>query len=231
MECNKKNCPTEGSFLCCHNITYRSDNSLEERFSDVSRTSHSKTGYRMTIEEKICQNIAIHLGNNCYESDIKTAVKTVMKRDWDHLERGQIGQIVIPKQFLSKYPEVIDLDKFVEKVQGIKEKPLKSPKEEQLLKKLKHIRGERTEKKVYKALKRIFKRLDEDVLIIHGLKFMALTDQDKIEDFEKDFLIINLTRRYTMSLEVKACLSTNSLKGKEFCTTFYFSFTILALSL
>ena len=32
----KKNCPTEGSFLCSHDITHRSDNSLEERFSNVS---------------------------------------------------------------------------------------------------------------------------------------------------------------------------------------------------
>ena len=37
--------------------------------------------------------------------------------------------------------------------------------------------------------------------------------QEEIEDFEKDFLIINLTRRYTMSLEVKSSLSSNTLKS------------------
>ena len=37
--------------------------------------------------------------------------------------------------------------------------------------------------------------------------------QEEIEDFENDFLIINLTRRYTMSLEVKSSLSSNTLKS------------------
>ena len=37
--------------------------------------------------------------------------------------------------------------------------------------------------------------------------------QEEIEDFEKDFLIINLTRRYSMSLEVKSSLSSNTLKS------------------
>ena len=39
--------------------------------------------------------------------------------------------------------------------------------------------------------------------------------QEEIEDFEKDFLIINLTRRYTMSLEVKSSLSSNTLKSSK----------------
>ena len=37
--------------------------------------------------------------------------------------------------------------------------------------------------------------------------------QEEIKDFEKDFLIINLTRRYSMSLEVKSSLSSNTLKS------------------
>ena len=39
--------------------------------------------------------------------------------------------------------------------------------------------------------------------------------QEEIEDFEKDFLIINLTRRYSMSLEVKSSLSSNTLKSSK----------------
>ena len=37
--------------------------------------------------------------------------------------------------------------------------------------------------------------------------------QEEIKDFEKDFLIVNLTRRYSMSLEVKSSLSSNTLKS------------------
>ena len=47
---------------------------------------------------------------------------------------------------------------------------------------------------------------------------MKLTNQNQdhdIEDFEKDYLIINLTRRYVMSLEVKSTLTTNALKSAK----------------
>ena len=44
---------------------------------------------------------------------------------------------------------------------------------------------------------------------------MQLKDQDEIEYEEKDFLIINLTKRYVMSLEVKSSLSKNSLKSAK----------------
>ena len=67
-----------------------------------STTPSSNTGYKMAIEEKIQQNIAVHLGNDHYESEIKKAIKLVMKRDWKFHETGKIGQISVPKYFLSK---------------------------------------------------------------------------------------------------------------------------------
>ena len=57
-------------------------------------------------------------------------------------------------------------------------------------------------------------RLNEDVLVIHGLKIMNLSEKDEIEDFEKDFLIINLTKTYVMSIEVKSSLTKNSVKSE-----------------
>ena len=179
MECNKKSCPTTGTNLCKHEINFRTDTSLADRFSSMQQSTNpsSNTGYKMAIEEKIQQNIAVHLGNDHYESEIKKAIKLVMKRDWNFRETGKIGQIMVPKCFLSKYPEVLDFEKFIEKVKEIKKKPIKSAQETKMVKKLNHIKGERAEKKVFKALGRIFDRLQEDVLIIHGLKFMALTGQ------------------------------------------------------
>ena len=180
MMCNKKNCPTTGTHLSKHEINFRTDTSLAERFSKVQvqkSNSSSNTGYKMAIEEKITQNLAIHLGNDHYESEIKKAIKLVMKRDWNFHETGKIGQITLPKCFLSKYPEVLDFEKFIETVREIEKKPIKTAQETKMVKKLNHIKGERAEKKVFKALGRIFDRLQEDVLIIHGLKFMALTGQ------------------------------------------------------
>ena len=209
MECNQKNCPTTGTFIGNHEITFRTSNPLHIRFGRFRKKSAIMTGYKMAIEEKIHQNMAVHLGSNCLEFNIIEAIRKVMSRDWSHLKKGNIGQIFVPKIFLSKYPEIIDFEKFAQ--------------ESQENNKINQIKGEMAERKVFDALKKFFNKQgkNDDVLIIRGLKFMKLkkhgeedeNDQDEIEDFEKDFLIINLTKRYVMSLEVKLCLSTNSLRG------------------
>ena len=209
MECNQKNCPTTGTFIGNHQITFRTSNPLHIRFGRFRKKSAIMTGYKMAIEEKIHQNMAVHLGSNCLEFNIIEAIRKVMSRDWSHLKKGNIGQIFVPKIFLSKYPEIIDFEKFAQ--------------ESQENNKINQIKGEMAERKVFDALKKFFNKQgkNDDVLIIRGLKFMKLkkhgeedeNDQDEIEDFEKDFLIINLTKRYVMSLEVKLCLSTNSLRG------------------
>ena len=195
---------------------------LLERFkriinSQANIENLSQNAYRMSIEEKIQQNMAVHLGTDQFETNVVEAIKKVMRRDWPHLEEGTIGQIFVPKQFLSKYPEVIDFDKFLEKVKKIQDKPEKSQEEKQLIKKMMHIKGERAERKVYNSIKKYFTERNEDVLVVRGLKFMKLTNQDEEEilDFEKDMLIINLTWRYVMSLEIKSRLSSNTLGSSK----------------
>ena len=219
MECTEKNCPTTGTFLGNHEILFRTINLLEERLKNLNKgkPNVSKQGYKMSIEEKIHQNMAIHLGSNCFEFDIIQALKKVMRRDWSHVKKGHIGQLFVPKVFLSKYPEVFDFQKFIEKCKERQGQCQEGTNEAKMKAKVCHIKGELAERKVYNAIKKIFKKHNEDVLVIQGLKFMALAEQsqDEIKDFEKDFLVINLTRRYVMSLEVKSCLHTNSLRGSK----------------
>ena len=58
MECDKNNCPTKGTYIGIHEIHFRETNSLNERFSNSGRFEvSSNSGYRMSIEEKIHQNI------------------------------------------------------------------------------------------------------------------------------------------------------------------------------
>ena len=90
MECNKKSCPTTGTYIGIHDINFRETNSLNERFSNSGRREvSSNSGYRMSIEEKIHQNISVHLGTNHFESDLLEAIKKVMKRDWPQLDIGK----------------------------------------------------------------------------------------------------------------------------------------------
>ena len=95
MECNKKNCPTTGTYIGIHDINFRETNSLNERFSNSGRCEVSpNSGYRMSIEEKIHQNIAVHLGTNHFESDLLEAIKKVMRRDWPQLNIGKFWRLI-----------------------------------------------------------------------------------------------------------------------------------------
>ena len=215
QDCTRRrtNCQTNGTYVAEHKINFRTTRKLQERFSNCNKArDDTKTGHNMTIEEKIHENLTIHLGGNCFESDIIKAIKKVIRRDWKNIERGEIGQIFVPKIFLSKNSDIIDHGKFKEMADAI---GTKSSEEMKVIKhKQNDLKGEDSEKKVFIALESIFKKLNEDVLVIYGLKFMMLTDkgEEEIKYFEKDFIIINLTQLYVMALEVKSSMSKNPLK-------------------
>ena len=79
---------------------------------------------------------------------------------------------------------------------------------------LEHIVGEYAEKSAYLFLKDCI--MDDEVLVINNLRIMTMKDLDDIaEEFEKDFLILNLTKRFIMSLEVKAYCNETSLKSAK----------------
>ena len=76
----KKNCPTNGTYVGEHAINFRTTRKLQERFSNCNKSQdNTNTGHNMTIEEKIHKNLTVHLGSNCFESDIIKAIKKVIR--------------------------------------------------------------------------------------------------------------------------------------------------------
>ena len=167
--------------------------------------------------------------------DILKAVDSIGNRDYPQLNLDTIPSIFVPNIFLTKHSEVFDYKIYIQKLQkmkkGIDESEARKLKNyqksrnltieeldlvEQLKKvdNLKHIIGEQAEKKVYNFLKECIK--DEEAVVINNFKIMTLKDLDDIvEDFEKDFVILNLTRRFIMSLEVKANCNEDSLRSAK----------------
>ena len=76
QDCNKrqKNCPTNGSYIGEHKINFGTSNPLHERFSGKPQNP-SNPGFKLAIEEKIHENVAVHLGANNFEFDIIKAIK------------------------------------------------------------------------------------------------------------------------------------------------------------
>ena len=80
--------------------------------------------------------------------------------------------------------------------------------------KLEHAKGDFAEKEAYKFLKDCVN--NEEVIVINNLKIMSPEDLDEaVRDFEKDFLIVNLSKRYLMALEVKSDCHKGSLKSAK----------------
>ena len=195
----------------------------------------SKPRSNTTIAEKVCENFELILGGGQVIDDVIKAVESVGNRDYPQLNLEKIPTIFVPNIFLTKHSEVFDYNIYIKELQTLKEsideieaRKLKKDQrtrdltEEELdqvkqLKKvdnLKHIIGEHAEKQVYNFLKACIE--DEEAVVISSFKIMTLKDLDDIaEDFEKDFVILNLTRRFIMSLEVKANCNEDSLRSAK----------------
>ena len=101
--------------------------------------------------------------------------------------------------------------------------------EKAMAKNLKHVKGEKAEKKLFEAWQACSKKLNDEMVVIYDLDFMKLgskkclcrncnlsTDCPKAKFFldyaQKDFIVLNLTRRCIIPIEVKSDYSQSSLE-------------------
>ena len=110
----------------------------------------------------------------------------------------KFGQIFVPETFLTGLPKLVDYHPDSELVK------------DKLKKVIQKATGEIPERIVYEGLKEYFKKMGEDVLVIHSMYFLEwnLEKRQKKSAGEKDFIIINRTHQYIMNLEVKNLLGT-----------------------
>ena len=165
-----------------------------------------------TITKTITENLKVHLGADQFVYDIRKAVTDIAKRDYPELDSNVIPPIFVPQFFLAKHPEALNYERYIEELKVLEASINLSEENNQRVKQLNQIIGECAEKKVYTFLKECIE--DEEVLVVNNFKVMELQDLDEIaEDFEKDFFILNLTKRYMMSLEVKANCNNKNLES------------------
>merc|ERR1719418_233031 len=80
-----------------------------------------------------------------------------------------------------------------------------------MVKSLQSVRGERAEKKMFKSLQKYFSKTNEEVLVLNSFDCMKSWSEKHIKPVEKDFILINLTKRYIMPIEVKTNFHKQSL--------------------
>ena len=74
------------------------------------------------------------------------------------------------------------------------------------------VRGQLAEQIMFSALKSYYKKMKDDVIILHSHKFLKNAT-------EKDFILINVTKGYIMVIEVKASASLfQKCKNVHFCS-------------
>ena len=196
----------------------------------------------------ICKNLKLHLGGTNIQTDIFEGLKAVIQRDFEDDFKSKRIKIISPKCFLSKFPEVIDYEEYIKKIDELKiiqdinelkeklEREFDQGKKARLdvemekmkdnkfyteiraldedevamAKDLHNVKGEKAEKKVFQALEKYFSSTNEEVVVFYSFNFMGYEKDLKPE--EKDFILINLTKRYIMPLEVKTNFGPQSLK-------------------
>ena len=76
------------------------------------------------------------------------------------------------------------------------------------------LRGELPEQNLYVALQAYFKGNNENVAVFHGIDILKI-NLDRFKVKEKDFVIINATRRCILVIEVKRTLGAGDSFGKS----------------
>ena len=74
------------------------------------------------------------------------------------------------------------------------------------------VKAEKAEKKVFKAIEKYFSNINEEVVVLYSFYFMGTMGAKNLEPREKDFILVNLTKRYIMPLEVKTTYHKEALK-------------------
>ena len=83
--------------------------------------SESRDRKDCTMAQKIKENFNFLLGGDCELTDIKEAVESVGNRDYPGLNRQKIPPIFVPTMFLAKYPEVLDYEIRIQKLETLKD--------------------------------------------------------------------------------------------------------------
>ena len=74
------------------------------------------------------------------------------------------------------------------------------------------VKAEKAEKKMFNALKKYFSNVNEEVIVIYSFNFMGSVSKKDFQPVEKDFILLNLTKRYIMPLEIKTTYHKEALK-------------------
>jgi len=61
------------------------------------------------------------------------------------------------------------------------------------------LKGQVTEKVMFKALENHFEKTQDNVIVIHSHKFL-----ENKSNSEKDFIVVNLNKGYVLIIEVKS---------------------------
>ena len=108
----------------------------------------------------------------------------------DNYYNGKLGAKFLPSIFFSDIPHVVNPGAY-ENQTKLKSGVHKNYEDE--------IRGEEAERSMFNALQMHFNQTKDDVLILSSHKFLNDTSNN-----EKDFIIVNLSKGYLMTVEVKA---------------------------
>ena len=149
------------------------------------------------------------LGNGIKEDDPIEAAKKLLFRDHrdvaelnDNYYNGKLGPKFLPPIFYSGIPHVINPSAYEDQT---KLKPGRHKNYDD------EIRGEEAERLMFDALQMHFNGTKDDALILSSHKFLNDTSNN-----EKDFIIVNLSKGYLMTVEVKANSKRFSRAKKQF---------------
>ena len=210
----------------------RHEEKLEERLKtksneDIAKILLSKTiaatkkeislikEKRKTFINQVSKNLKVyHLGQNTTYDSVPDLLTSLIQRDYPYVETfdgTKTLKIFIPEVFLIKHPKIISESGYLRLKSALENGDSKKLKEFEG--KYRELKGHIVEKLCYDDIKKYFNKRNESVLVIHGLCMLRPDSKKGQMGSEKDFIIVNYTYSYIMTIEVKLNLTIDGDKN------------------
>ena len=222
---NSRSQPTQHSneTILCGVLKIQAFRKLEgEKLDEMLANVRGSSKFGKIEKELFCL-----LGNGRNEVlTIPEIVNELLPRNYPELNefRGEKNLVIfVPEWYLTKAPKYVDPRRGPELEQYSQEAANLCPERKKYFDDMKkfHIGGQRQctgevpERRLYDILQEYAKNSDETVAVFHGVDILKLNVDRAFKVKEKDFVIINATRKCIMIIEVKRTLGAGDSLAKS----------------
>ena len=198
---------------------------LSKNISVTKKEINLEKEKRKKLINSVANNLKVyHLGQDTTTDSVPDIINSLIQQKYPNIETfdgTSTLKIFIPDDFSIIHPKIISESAYQRNFHDSKRQKEFTSHYDLIrvgagavpVSKKPSVKGHTAENLCYDDIKEYFNKRIETVLVIHGLCMFRLDPKKGQKGSEKDFIIVNYTYSYIMTIEVKSILSLNERRN------------------